>query len=71
MKLLYLLILVGGLFGFLGGIMAALITYHEQRHHYPDSKEPMRIALRTGFYTFSFFVALCLVLAFVFTKLNI
>jgi len=71
MKLLLILILIGGLFGPLGAVMAALITYNEYVRHYPDKREPLRMAVKMGIFTLAFFIILCAVLAFVFSKINI
>lgn len=69
--LLTVLLFIGSMFGFLGAVMAYLITYNEYLHHYPDKREPRRIALRTGIFTFIFFVALSTLLAYIFAKINL
>ncbi len=55
-------ILIGGVFGFLGALMAYLITYNEWVHHYQTKREPRKIALETAIFVFSFFFILSVLL---------
>ncbi len=71
MPLLYLFLVVGGVFSALGALMAALITYHEYRRHYPNEREPRRMAVRTGLFTFTFFMLLMLALAYLLPTLSL
>ena len=51
------------IFSILAAIIAFLITYQEYAHHYPDKRDVLKAALRTGGFTFTFFFALGLLLA--------
>ena len=71
MQLLIILLSIGGMFGLLGAVMAALITYNEYVHHYPSKREPLRMAVKMGIFTFLFFMTLCVLLAYIFQKINL
>ncbi len=71
MTIFTLITLVGTFFGFLGAVMAYLITYNEYIHHYPTKREPKRLALQTGLFTFTFFLIIVLLLAYIFAKTNL
>ncbi len=55
-------IIFGVVFGFLGSLIAYLITYKEWVHHYPTKKEPKRIALQTAIFAFIFFLLVSILL---------
>ena len=56
-----LFVIIGGSFGFLGALMAYLITYNEWVHHYQTKKEPRKMALETAVFVFIFFFLLSLI----------
>lgn len=66
MQPLYLLLVIGLVFGSLGAVMAYLITYKEWERHYPSPKIPRRTAFETAVFTLLFFLAITLVLALFF-----
>jgi RsiW-degrading membrane proteinase PrsW (M82 family) len=45
--------------------MAYLITYGEYIHHYPDKKQPVKMAIQAALVTFVFFIVLSLVVGFI------
>lgn len=52
--------IVGLFFGFLAAVMAYLITYEEYTHHFADTKEPKRLAMRTAIFAFTFFLSIAI-----------
>jgi Mg/Co/Ni transporter MgtE len=54
-------IVIGLIFGILAGMMAYVITYGEYVHHYPDKKQPRKIALQAGFFAFAFLFGLSMI----------
>ena len=60
-----LLLVIGGFFGFLGAVMAYLITYKEWIHHYTSPEIPRKMALETAIVTFIFFLAVAMLVGFV------
>ena len=52
--------ILGGIFGVIGALMAYVIMYHEYLQHYPDKKQPRKIALEIALITFSIFFGLSL-----------
>jgi threonine/homoserine/homoserine lactone efflux protein len=51
------------IFSILAAIMAFCITYKEYARHYLDKRDVLKAALRTCGFTFTFFLALGLLLA--------
>ena len=47
---------IGGVFGFIAGLMASLITYNEYMHHYQTKKEPREVTLEAATVAFFFFL---------------
>ena len=43
---------LGLVFGPLAGLMAFLITYEEDQHHFPDRRRAFRASLQVGITTF-------------------
>jgi amino acid transporter len=68
---LEIFLLIGGFFGFLGALMAYFITYNEWVHHYEGTKEPRKMAFRAVIFTFTFFIILSILLAYIFSKINL
>ena len=60
-------ILIGGVFGFLGALIAYLITYNEWVHHYSTKKEPRKMALETAIFVFVFFLLVSLIAGYFLT----
>mgnify|MGYP001557264892 CR=1 FL=1 len=56
---------IGVVFGFFGGLVAFLITLNEWTHHYQTLREPVKMALRTGFFAFMLFFLLSIALGFI------
>jgi hypothetical protein len=52
------------IFSPLASAIAFLITYSEYLHHYPDNRQPVRMATRTAIVTFAFFIVLSVVIGF-------
>lgn len=55
--------LISVIFSMLAAVAAYLITYKEYMHHYMDKRDVLKAALRTCGFTFTFFLALGLLLA--------
>ena len=55
-----LFLVIGGVFSFLAGLMAYLITYNEYMHHYQTKKEPRKIAFEAALVAFTFFFLISL-----------
>lgn len=51
------------IFGFMAAVMAYLITYMEYQHYFIDKRDVRKEALKTGKFTFGFFIFLGVVLA--------
>jgi vacuolar-type H+-ATPase subunit I/STV1 len=51
------------IFGFIAAVMAYLISYMEYQRHYIDKRDAKRAAIKTGRFTFGFFIFLGIVLA--------
>lgn len=66
MQTIYLLLVIGFIFGALGAVMAYLITYKEWVRHYPSPTVPRRMALETAIFTLLLFLGITLVLALFF-----
>ena len=56
MFLLYLML--SSIFSLLAASCAFIITYSEYLKHFPDKRTPRKMALRTAFATFTFFMVL-------------
>ena len=52
------------IFSPLASIMAYIITYGEYLRHYPDKKQPMKLAFEAALTTFLFFIALSFIAGF-------
>jgi hypothetical protein len=50
--------LFGGIFGFLGGLSAFLITWSEMEHHLADRKKLFWTCFQSGVFSFFVFVVL-------------
>ncbi len=50
--------LVGLVFSPLAAACAFIITFQEYKHHFPDNKEPARLAFQTAVMTFIIFLLL-------------
>ena len=62
--MIYLSILVGVLFGFLGSLMAFVITYHEYQKHQFRGKRLFKEAFHSAIFTLIFFVALMAIVGY-------
>ena len=62
--MIYLSLLFGVLFGFLGSLMAFIITYHEYQKHQFRDKRLFKEAFHAAIATFIFFVALMAVVGY-------
>ena len=62
--MIYLSILVGVLFGFLGTLMAFVITYNEYQKHQFRDKRLFKQAFNAAIVTFVFFVALMAIVGY-------
>jgi hypothetical protein len=58
MHILKTFTILGGVFGVLGALIAYVIMYHEYLQHYPDKKQPRKIALEAAIITFLIFFGL-------------
>jgi uncharacterized Tic20 family protein len=71
MAIYKVLILISGIFGLLGACIAFLITWSEQKRRDIVGKNAVKEGVKMAVFTFIFFVLLSLVLAFIFSKLNL
>ena len=55
---------IGLIFSPLASAMAFLITYGEYVHHYPDKRQPVKLAIQAALVTLIFFIVLSLVIGF-------
>jgi len=55
-KLRELFLLVGVLGGVFAALCAYLITYNEYAHHFPDAKQPTKMAVQAAFITYGLFL---------------
>lgn len=60
----HLFILIGIVFSFLASLIAYLVTYKEEEHHYVNKKEARKRALQMAIFTFCFFLALMLAIGY-------
>ena len=58
MHIIKTFMILGGVFGTLGALIAYVIMYHEYVQHYPNKKQPRKIALEAAVITFSIFFGL-------------
>jgi hypothetical protein len=56
---------IGGVFGFIAGLMAYLITYNEYMHHYQTKKEPRMMAFEAALVAFTFFFLMSLISGYI------
>ena len=71
MDIYKILILIGGIFGFLGASIAFLITLNECKRHDIRGKNYVAESFKVAAFTFAFFIILSVALAFIFTKLSL
>ena len=64
-RLIELVAIIGGVFGFFGSIMAFIITYDEYRRHFRDKSKPFWMAFEMAVLAFLVFVALSIIVGFV------
>jgi len=57
------------IFSPLASAMAFVITYGEYLRHYPDKKQPLRLAMEAALVTFAFFVGLSFLIGFLLEKI--
>ena len=60
----HLFILIGAVFSILASLIAYLVTYKEEEHHYSNKKEAMKRAFQMAIFTFIFFFTLMLVIGY-------
>ena len=61
---------IGLFFSPIAGAMAFLIFYNEYLHHYPNKKQPLKIALEAAFITFILFFILSIIGGFFIYKIQ-
>jgi|GEM_PF-1935413 hypothetical protein len=71
MDIYKILILIGGAFGILGACVAYLVTWNEVKKHDIRGKNAVAEGVKMSVFTFTFFILLSVVLAFVFTKIGL
>jgi uncharacterized membrane protein YsdA (DUF1294 family) len=64
---IYLSLLFGALFGFLGALMAFVITYHEYQKHQFRGKRLFMEAFHAALVTFIVFIALMAIIGYLFS----
>jgi K+-sensing histidine kinase KdpD len=57
------ILVIAVIFGFMAAVMAYLISYMEYQHHFIDKGDARKMAIKTGRFTFGFFLFLGVVLA--------
>jgi len=62
--MIYLFLLVGVIFGFIGSLMAFVITYHEYQKHQFRGKRLFKEAFQAALYTFIFYIIIMAVVGF-------
>jgi len=62
--MIYLFLLVGVLFGFLGSLMSFVITYHEYQKHQFAGKRLFMEAFHAALYTFIFYIVIMAVVGY-------
>ena len=62
---------IGIVFGIVASIMAFLITYEEYVHHYIGRQEPLRASFQTALFAFIVFVALSLIVGWLFSHVSL
>jgi len=55
---------IGLFFSPIAGAMAFLIFYNEYLHHYPNKKQPLKIAFEAALLTFTLFIILSTIVGF-------
>ncbi len=71
MDIYKILILIGTVFGFFGACIAYLITLNEYKRRDIPGMNYIVESFKVAAFTFVFFLALCIALAFIFAKLNL
>jgi hypothetical protein len=61
--------MIGLVFSPLASVMAFLITYGEYVHHYPDKRQPLKLATQAALATLVFFVVLSFAAGFVIERI--
>jgi hypothetical protein len=64
MKFVSLSVAIALIFSPLASAMAFIITYGEYLHHYPDKKQPMKLAIEAALVAFAFFIGLSFLIGF-------
>jgi len=64
MKFVPLSFAIALVFSPLASAMAYLITYAEYSHHYPDKRQPVKMALQAALVTLMFFIIVSFVAGF-------
>ena len=59
--MIFIFILFGGIFGFIGSMMAFVVTWNELEKHQFDRKRLIRESFQTAFITFLFFLLLSII----------
>jgi len=54
------------IFSAIAGVMALMISYEEYNHHFSMKTESLKLALKTAFSSFIFFLVLGIILAIIF-----
>ncbi len=62
-----LFLILGLIFGALGCFAAFFITYEEYKHHFNDKKKILKHSLETGVFAFVVFLAISILVGFVFS----
>ncbi len=65
MEFVSLSLVIALIFSPLASAMAYIITYGEYLRHYPDKKQPMKLALEAALVTLVFFVGVSFIVGFV------
>jgi hypothetical protein len=69
MKFVQISLVIGLFFSPLASATAFLITYGEYLHHYPDKKQPRKLAIQVAITTLIVFLALSFVVGFLLEKI--
>jgi len=65
MEFVPLSVAIALIFSPLASAMAFIVTYGEYLRHYPDKKQPMKLALEAALVTLVFFIGVSFVIGFV------
>jgi len=64
MKTVGFLIIVGGLFAVVAGLMTFLISYNELVKHFATREIPLKISFKSAFVSFMFFLIMSVIIGF-------